>query len=169
MRASVAVLLLTMACSGTTGVRTLPSVPLDVVLIPPEGIQLDAAVVRIDAVVLDTCDGSLVLPAGVELDGLDPSPEPALLLPGGWCGLQAVLPGDLPDVELVGTDDGDPFSIRLDLGGLIVLGPFFVEERPLLLVVPLVDLEPPGEPVIAELWADVDRDGRLSEADERLR
>lgn len=168
MRAPAALLLLLGGCAGSHTTPTRPTVPLDVVLIPPEGVALTEATVRIDAFVVDTCDGTLVLPAGAELDGLDPSPAPAFVLPGGWCGLQAILPGDAPDLELRGTVDGEPLDRALELGGLIVLGPFFVDERPLLLRVPLDSLDG-GEPVLAELWADVDEDGFIGEADERLR
>lgn len=157
------------ACHTTGFERTRPSVPLDLAIVPPEGVTLDEATLSVEGLVLDTCDGMLVLAVDTVLDGLAPSDDPAALLPGGWCGLHLVLPADAPTLSLEGTSDGEPFSARPALESVVVLGPFFADERPLLLVLRLTSLGDPHEPLVAELWVDEDADGALGDADERLR
>lgn len=167
MRAAPALLLA--ACGGSAMTPTAPGVPLDVIVTPPEGVTLDDAALEIDVVVLDTCDGSLALPVGRALDALHPSAHPAHVLPGGWCGMQVLLPGDGPHLVFAGERLGAPVEGALHLGGIVVLGPFLVDGGPLLLRVPLAAMRDTDEPVEGELWADRDGDGAIGEGDLRLR
>lgn len=167
MRAAPALLLA--ACGGAATAPTAPGVPLDVVVIPPEGVTLEAADLQVDVLVLDTCDGTLALPVGRTLDAVGPSEHPAHVLPGGWCGLQALLPSDGPPLAFRGARHGEPVEGAIRLGGIVVLGPFFVEGNPLLLRVPLPSLRDDEAPLVGELWEDRDDDGVVGEGDLRLR
>lgn len=141
--------------------------PLDIVITGLDDIALEAASLRVEALVLDRCgDTTLVFPIDEELDVLGPVDEDAWMLPGGYCAAHLLLPAEEPDLTLAG--DGGSFAAVVELGSVTVLEPFIVGTDPLLLEIPIGEVTS-GEsdigPIVAKIWVDVDGDGLLGPDD----
>lgn len=164
----MAPLLLLLGCGPTflldDGVTDLPTLDAVLVGIDP-AIGLDTATLSVGALLMDRCADLVLLPVDRELELVGASGPPLALLPGGYCALHLLLDEPGPNVRLGGVIDGALWTETLHLAAISVLEPFAVGAESLLFAIPADELQSGRSPVVAEIYVDVDGDGRVSDGD----